>query len=477
MSSVFGSLVPPVELVAPGELGPVHFIAIGGAGMSGIARAYADLGVPVSGSDQADSAALRALAARGVRVQVGHAADQLGDARTVVVSSAIRDDNPELVEARRRGLRIWHRSAALGALMLGRRGIAVGGTHGKTTTTGMIAHILTALGREPGFVVGAPLATTGESSALGAGDAPFVVEADESDGSFLQYPASVAVVTNIEADHLDNWGTPEAYADGFRAFVARSDAAIVNLDDPMVARLFPGHTDGFGTGPGARWRITDVAAAGLGARAAIAGALLELQVPGLHNVFNAAAAVAACCTADPTIVPVEACRALGSFRGTHRRFMPVGAAGGVEVFDDYAHHPTELEATLGAARDGVAQRGGRVIAVFQPHLYSRTRDFADAFGRALALADEVVLMDVYGAREQPIEGVTSALIAAPCRAAGGVVHEVFEPDRAARVAAGLAHPGDLVLTLGAGDVTRLAPEIVRGLQERVAQGGMPGGAR
>ena len=203
------ALVQPVELAPAAEVGPVHFIAIGGAGMSGIAQAYADLGVAVSGSDRDDSAVLRKLAAAGVRTHVGHAADQLGDARTVVVSSAIKPGNVELDEAHRRGLRVWHRSAALGALMLGRRGVAITGTHGKTTTTGMVATMLGRVGADPGYVIGSPLAATGESAALGTGEA-FVVEADESDGSFLQYPAGIVVITNIEVDHLDNWGTAEA---------------------------------------------------------------------------------------------------------------------------------------------------------------------------------------------------------------------------------------------------------------------------
>lgn len=465
MSSVFGALVPPVELVAPDQLGPVHFIAIGGAGMSGIARAYADLGIAVSGSDQADSAALQELAARGVRVHVGHAADQLGEAQTVVVSSAIRADNPELVAARERGLRVWHRSAALGALMLGRPGIAVGGTHGKTTTSAMIAHILTELGREPGFVIGSPLATSGLSAELGRADAPFVVEADESDGSFLQYPARVAVVTNIEADHLDNWGTPEAYADGFRAFVDRAETAVLNLDDPAILSLFPTRLQGFGALPGAPLAIGEVTSAGFGTRSTLAGQPLKLIVPGHHNVANAAAAVGAVIAADPTISIAEAAGALATFRGTARRFTPVGQARGVDVFDDYAHHPTELAATLAAARVGATERGGRIIAVFQPHLYSRTRDFAAEFGQALTAADEVVLMDIYGAREEPMEGVSSALIADAARAAGSTVHEVHDRTQVPALVADLARSGDVVITLGAGDVTVEAPRIVTALAE------------
>ena len=476
MSSVFGALVPPVELIAPDRLGPVHFIAIGGAGMSGIAALYAELGVRVSGSDQANSPALQGLAERGVRVHVGHAADQLGDAETVVVSSAIAADNPELAAARERGLRIWHRSAALGALMLGRPGIAVGGTHGKTTTSAMVAHLLNGLGEQPGYVVGAPLAD-GPASALGAPDAPFVVEADESDGSFLQYPAEVVVVTNIEADHLDNWGTPQAYADGFRAFVAgaadRGGAAGLNADDPGTRAIFGDRARGFGTAPAAELRIGSVTAAGFGSTAELTvrdrAARLRLQVPGVHNVHNAAAALwAVRATLGADFDLARACAVLGEFRGTHRRFQPVGEAGGVRVFDDYAHHPTELVATLGAARAGLAGGPGRLIACFQPHLFSRTRDFAEEFGRALALADETVLMEIYPARERAADfpGVTGELLAEQTRAAGGSVRLVGDRAAVPAAVAELTRPGDVVLILGAGDVTRIAPEVVTAVEQR-----------
>ncbi|PFG67907.1 UDP-N-acetylmuramate--L-alanine ligase [Propionibacteriaceae bacterium ES.041] len=472
MSSVFGALVPPVELVAPDRLGPVHFIAIGGAGMSGIAALYAELGVQVSGSDQAASPALEMLAERGVRVHVGHAADQLGDAGTVVVSSAIAADNPELVAARARGLRIWHRSAALGALMLGRPGIAVGGTHGKTTTSAMVAHLLNGLGEQPGYVVGAPLAD-GPASALGAPGAPFVVEADESDGSFLQYPAEVAVVTNIEADHLDNWRTPQAYADGFGEFVGRARVAGLNADDPGTIAIFGARADGFGAAPGAGLRIGSVSAAGFGSTAEISlgqdRATLRLQVPGAHNVHNAAAALwSVRATLGERFDLTRACAVLGDFRGTHRRFSPVGEAGGVRVFDDYAHHPTELVATLSAARAGLAGTGGRLIACFQPHLFSRTRDFAAEFGRALALADETVLMEIYPAREraEDFPGVTSELLVEHARAAGGSVRLVTDRAVVPGAVAELARPGDVVLILGAGDVTRIAPEVVTAVEQR-----------
>ncbi|WP_229117160.1 UDP-N-acetylmuramate--L-alanine ligase [Enemella dayhoffiae] len=465
MSSVFGALVPPVELEPVDRLGPVHFIAIGGAGMSGIASLYAELGVPVSGSDQAASPQLDQLRGQGARVFVGHAAEQLGDAETVVVSSAITADNPELLAARERGLRIWHRSAALAALLLGRPGIAVGGTHGKTTTSAMVAHILTECGRQPGFVVGAPLAS-GRSSAIGAATAPFVVEADESDGSFLQYPAAVSVITNIEADHLDNWGSVEAYLAGFRDFAARADRVVGNLDDPQVVRLLPADGLGFGLAEQAALRIERVELAGFGSRALLSGVPLELRVPGAHNVANAAAAVLAahCVGVDLD----AACAALAGFRGTHRRFMAVGEAAGVRVFDDYAHHPTELRATLAAARAGLAGTDGRLIACFQPHLFSRTRDFAAEFGTALAAADEVVLMEVYPARERAADflGVNSALLAEHCAAAGGSVRLVSDRAAVPGAVAELARASDVVLTLGAGDVTRIAPEVVAALEQR-----------
>lgn len=463
------SLLEPVDLVDPRSLGAVHFIAIGGAGMSGIAALYADLGIRVTGSDQADSGNLAMLRRHGVTTFVGHAADQLGDAATVVISSAVRETNPELAEARRRGLRVWHRSAALGALMLGRPGVAVGGTHGKTTTSAMIAHVLNACETDGGYVVGAPLAT-GESARLGAPGSPFVVEADESDGSFLQYPAAVRVVTNIEADHLDNWVTAEAYAAGFVRFAAgATDVAVVDVDDvggaALAALLDPARVIGYGRTDAADARITEVSHDGTGVRGTIVIAggpvPLSLGVPGLHNLADATAALLVATRLG--IDPIRAAAALGDFRGAHRRFDPVGEVSGVRVVDDYAHHPTEIDAVLAAARD--AAGGGRVIACFQPHLYSRTRDFADAFGVALAAADEVVLMDIYGAREEPMPGVTSALVGDVTAARIGTqrVHPVTGHDEAARVLSTLARPGDLVLTIGAGDVTTVGPLVVEAL--------------
>ncbi|HHU38563.1 MAG TPA: UDP-N-acetylmuramate--L-alanine ligase [Propionibacterium sp.] len=463
-------LVEPVDLVPAAEVGPVHFIAIGGAGMSGIAQAYTDLGLQVSGSDRDDSAALRKLAAAGVRTHVGHDAAQLGDARTVVVSSAIKPGNPELDEALRRGLRVWHRSAALGALMLGRRGVAITGTHGKTTTTGMVATMLTRLGTDPGYVIGSPLATTGESAALGTGEA-FVVEADESDGSFLQYPAQVVVVTNIEADHLDNWGTPEAYVDGFvRMGAAEAVEVVVMTADERPSREVAASLRGlgktvltYGEAPDADIRLSDLeltpATTAATLRADDDEGRLVLAVPGRYNLHNAAAAYA---VGRALGLPGEALReALGTFTGTHRRFESKGEAAGVRVFDDYAHHPTEVAAVLHAARPRVVP-DGRLVACFQPHLFSRTRDFLDEFAAALALADVVVVCGIYPAREDAADfpGVTASALADRVR---GLGHDALVVEDLGDVAPALAEvvrEGDLVLTIGAGSVTTVGAELV-----------------
>ncbi len=461
------ALVEAVPLVPLSELGGVHFIAIGGAGMSGIAAAYADAGATVSGSDQADSAALRRLAEAGIEVHVGHDPANLGDARTVVVSSAIRESNVELAQARRRGLRVWHRSAALGALMLGRRGVSITGTHGKTTTTGMTAELLTALGADPGYVIGSPLASTGSSSRLGAGEA-FVVEADESDGSFLQYPSEVVAITNIEADHLDNWGTAENYFDGFVALATGPGVATVVLsaDDPGTRALRPRiEGDGrrvitFGESPDADIRLSDpvvdTAAAAATLTAADDAGPLRLAVPGRYNLHNAAAAYAIGRALGLDGPALRA--AAGTFRGTHRRFSFVGEVGGARIYDDYAHHPTEVRALLAAARPLAGD--GRLVVCFQPHLFSRTRDFAGDFGAALAAADEVIVLDVYPAREDPIPGVTGELVAEAARAAGAPVTYVADKGEAPGVLAGLLRPGDLALTVGAGDVTAVGPAAV-----------------
>ncbi len=462
-------LITPTEPVPLSELGRVHFIGIGGAGMSGIARIMLARGTEVSGSDSASSAALDELAALGAVVHTGHAAGQLADADTVVVSSAIRESNPELAEARRRGLRVLHRAAALASLMSGRRVIAVTGTHGKTTTTSMITTVLLETGAGPAYAIGGVLAATGAGAADGAGEY-FVAEADESDGSFLMYAPDVAVVTNVEADHLDNYGTEQAYRESFRAFLGKvtpGGLLVTSADDPGAAALLGRAGElglrviTVGTSPEAGYRVTNVTASGMETTFLVttgpeaAGTTVRLGVPGQHNALNAAAAFAV--AAELGIEPARAAGALASYRGAARRLEPKGEAGGVRVLDSYAHHPTELAADLRAAREvvGVAgPGGGRVIAVFQPHLYSRTRIFADAFGAALSLADEAVVLDVYAAREDPEPGVTGRLVA---DAVPGGAHYVPDFADVPKAVAALAAPGDLVLTMGAGDITRMGP--------------------
>jgi UDP-N-acetylmuramate--alanine ligase len=472
-------LVETVDLPEPADLGPVHFIAIGGSGMNGIATGFLQLGIRVSGSDRQDSAYLRTLQAAGARVYVGHAADQLGDAGTVVASSAIRDDNPELTEARRRGLRVLHRSAALGSLMLHRRGIAVAGTHGKTTTTAMIAQMLTGAGLDPSFVIGGALTGSKTGGHIGGGDV-MVVEADESDGSFLQYPAEIAVVTNIDPDHLSNWGTAERYADGFFRFATGPAVRllVVSADDPgavaLTTRVRQRAVNGagsleivtFGKSSDADVRISGAEFAGTGSRFEIgtgdARGSVTLSVPGDYNVRNAAASYA---VARWLGVPDEQIRVqLSAYRGTYRRFQLIGTVDGIRVFDDYAHHPTEVANTLAAARTGVGD--GRVVVCFQPHLYTRTRDFWRELSGALELADQAIVMDVCGDREDPIPGIDGRMVADAVTP--GTAEVTYEPvwDEAAPTVARIARPGDLVITVGCGDVTKVAPRIVAELERR-----------
>ncbi|WP_040161713.1 UDP-N-acetylmuramate--L-alanine ligase [Nigerium massiliense] len=470
------ALVTPVPTEPAAEVGPVHFIAIGGAGMSAIAAAYNELGVRVSGSDQADSANLRHLVDAGVDAHVGHDPAQLGDAETVVISSAVRESNVELAEARRRGLRVWHRSAALAGLMVGRRGVAISGTHGKTTTTGMCATMLIGAGGDPSYVIGSPLSTTGKSSHLGDGDA-FVIEADESDGSFLQYPAEIVVITNVESDHLDNWGTPEAYHEGFVQLGSAGTVrvAITNADDEgarwVAERLRAAgkRVVTYGEAADADVRFSDCSFDGAGSTAQLDApgdsGPLRLKVPGRFNVSNAAAAYAVGRELGADGPALR--RAAEAFGGTDRRFQFVGEAAGVRIYDDYAHHPTELHATLTAARPRAAQ--GRLVACFQPHLFSRTAQFADEFGAALAGADEVMVLGIYAAREDPMPGVTGELVADAARAHGASVHYVEDVHDAAPALADLVRVGDLVLTLGAGDVTTVGPALLELL--RAAEAG------
>ncbi|QFZ22578.1 UDP-N-acetylmuramate--L-alanine ligase [Saccharothrix syringae] len=460
----------------------VHLVGIGGAGMSGIARILLARGAQVSGSDAKDSRTVLALRAQGAAVAVGHDGanlDQLpGGPTAVVVSTAIREDNPELVAARERGVTVLRRAEALAALMVGHRVACVAGTHGKTSTTSMLTVALQHCRVDPSFAIGGDLNESGANAHQGTGGV-FVAEADESDGSFLCFSPSVAVVTNVEADHLDHHGTVEAYVAVFDSFLQRIEpdgVLVVCADDPGSAALAERaaklgvRVRPYGraaTGPGAA-RVVDYQPEGggglvkvelaAGAEGGADGAVLEVRVavPGEHMAGNAVAALLAALElgADPAGV----LEGLAAFGGVRRRFEFKGRAAGVRVYDDYAHHPTEVAAQLTAARPVAGE--GRLVVVFQPHLYSRTRLFADEFGAALALADEVVVLDVYGAREDPQPGVTGALVAERVPLAEGRVH--YEPsfDRVPALVAGLVGDGDVVVTMGAGDVTVLGPEII-----------------
>jgi UDP-N-acetylmuramate--alanine ligase len=473
---------PATASTDPSRTGPVvlaqrvHLIGIGGAGMSGIARILLARGAEVSGSDAKQSRAVLALQALGARVGVGHDAANLPQApATVVVSSAIRASNPELAAARERGLQVVHRAQALAALTAGRRLAAVTGTAGKTSTTSMLTVALQHCGLDPSFAIGGDLASSGSGAHEGTGDI-FVAEADESDASFLAFSPRVAVVTNVEADHLDHYGSPAAYLAAFESFLDRivpGGALITCADDPGAANL-AGIAEArgvpvrrYGRAAGADALLTDFRPDGTGSRIALrhAGAehLLRLSVPGEHMALNALGALLAGVElgADaPTLLA-----GLAAFDGVRRRFEFIGRTGGVAVYDDYAHHPTKVAAQLRAARDVVAGRG-RVLVAFQPHLYSRTREFAAAFGAALGLADEVVVLQVYGAREDPEPGVSGALVAEAVTLPADRVHYVPRWEEVPAVVAGVARSGDLVITMGAGDVTVLAPEILLELERR-----------
>jgi UDP-N-acetylmuramate--alanine ligase len=473
------------EVLAVERLGPVHLIGIGGVGMSGIARLLLARGVRVSGSDARESAALDGLRAAGADVSVGHRADQVPAEATVVVSTAVRADNPELVEARARGLRVLHRSEALAALMLGHRAVAVAGTHGKTTTTGMLTVLLRVCGLDPSFAIGGELTESGLGAFEGSGEV-FVAEADESDGSFLLYRPEVAIITNVEPDHLDHYGSVEAVEAAFEAFCDRVTAGglLVACGDDDGVRRVVGRAAGrlaersvgieyYGIGARNDVRVVALEQTAAGVRFGLqelqddAGPStvgpLTLRVPGAHNALNAAAAWVA--ARHFGVDGGQALAALSTgFGGTRRRFEAKGEAGGIRVVDDYAHHPTEVEAVLRAARSMAT--GGRIIAVFQPHLYSRTRIFAAEFGAALGLADEAVVLDVYAAREDPEPGVSGELIVAQVPLpAGRVAYCPLAGDAVAEVVS-RARRGDVVLTLGAGDVTGLGPQILRALRGR-----------
>ena len=455
-----------------------HFIGIGGAGMSGIAKILAMRGSRVAGSDSRDSATAQALRDLGVTVHIGHAAAHLApDASCVVVSSAIREDNPELAAARERGIPVVHRSDALAALMTGRRAIAVAGTHGKTTTTSMLAVSLSTLGLDPSYAIGGDLDAPGSNAHHGGGEI-FVAEADESDRSFHRYAPEVAVVLNVELDHHANYASIEEIHESFETFAGRivPGGTLVVCADHAGARELVSRVAGradlrivtYGESADADVRILRIVQHGLTSEvtvvlpAATTGEAAEreitftVSVPGRHYAHNAVAALTAGVALG--VPAAELAPALASYTGVKRRLQSKGTAAGVQVIDSYAHHPTEIAADLEAIRGGAGE--GRVLVVFQPHLFSRTQQLADEMGEALALADACVVLDIYPAREDPIPGVTSALIVDAAAARGADVTAEHDKDAIPEVIAGMAKPGDLVLTMGAGDVTDLGPKIL-----------------
>ena len=457
---------PDPTVVLPDELGALHFVGIGGSGMSGIARLFLAAGHTVSGSDLRETATVEALRELGATVHIGHDAGNVGAADALVVTSALWQDNPEYRLALERGIPVLHRSQALNWLISGRRLVAVAGAHGKTTSTGMIITALLELEADPSFVNGGVIGGLDVSSAAGSGEL-FVVEADESDGSFLLYDTAVALITNVDADHLDHYGTHEAFDAAFVEFADRaSELVVISSDDAGARRVHAGlrhpRVVTFGEHADAEVRVHSIATDGpvaFSIRYRGADYSTRLTVPGHHNALNAAGAFAVLVG-----LGFDAQRALdgiAGFAGTERRFQLHGTVRGVSVYDDYAHHPTEVAAALSAARTVVGD--GRIIAVHQPHLYSRTRLMAGDFARVYEeLADETIVLDVYGAREDPEPGVTGALVADRFADPG---HVAYLPDwqQAADRAASLARDGDFVITLSCGDVYRIIPQILDSL--------------
>jgi len=478
----------PLEVVPAAEdLGRIHFVGIGGVGMAPVARIAVERGLPVSGSDIKRTAAIDALSAAGAVVRIGQAPENLDGVDTVVATTGVRPDNVELVEATRRGLRIVHRATALAALMVGRTAVLVAGTHGKTTTTSMLAVALDVLGLDPSYAIGGEIGASGISGRSGGGEV-FVAEADESDGTFRHYEPDIAVVTNVELDHTDYFASLDDVHKAFVSFVDRlkpGGLLVVCADDPgavavgRVARdsgirvVWYGETD-HADDQTVDYRIVDVELAAdaaaqkpgyarFGVEAGGRTHRLELGVPGRYNVANATAAFAVLdeLGADLALVPA----AIAAFGGARRRMELKGSAAGVRVYDDYMHHPTEIAATLAAFR--ALAGDGRVIVAFQPQRFSRAQTFLREYGAPLGAADAVVVMEVYpGSGEDPIPGVTGAVIAADVPLPTECV--VFEPDSGAVAArlANWARPGDVVVTAGAGDVTTLGPRILELLGAR-----------
>ena len=449
----------------------IHFIGIGGAGMSGLARIALSHGITVSGSDAKDSSVVIALSALGATVATSHEAAHVDGADLVVYSTAISASNPERVRAAELKIPILTRAAALAVLMSESKSVAVAGTHGKTTTSSMLAVALQACAADPSFAIGGTITASGSNAHRGTGEI-FVAEADESDGSFIEYHPFAAIVTNVEHDHVDFFPTPESVAQAFRDFAAtiKAEGFLTYCADDAGSVALAGSTKNvelisYGVSEGADLHIDQIELMTMGssARAVWNGKTvghIELQVPGHHNLLNAAGVLATGLKLG--FGAAELLTGLGTFRGTGRRFELKGTVHGVRVIDDYGHHPTEIQVTLEAARRYAAD--GRLIVIFQPHRYSRTQAFASAFAAVLDTADRAIVLEVYAASEKPIDGVTSKLITQHMKIGEYIPNFVEVTDSVIE----MAQPGDVIMTLGAGDVSSLAPIIVDGLNRRFA---------
>ena len=457
---------PDFTQAVPDQLGTVHFIGIGGSGMSGIARILIGMGHVVTGSDLRDSSNVAALRELGAKIYIGHDQSHLGNPDTVVVTSALWPTNPEYLLAKERGIPVIHRSQALAKLASSKRLIAVAGAHGKTTSTGMVITALMSMGQDPSFVNGGVINSVGQSSSSGTGEL-FVIEADESDGSFLLYDTAISLITNVDPDHLDHYGSIEAFHKVFADFANKSkELVVISSDDhgaKEVAKLITKPMITFGEAKEATVRVQNIRE---DARVSFELVYKEekssakLILAGRHNALNAAGAVA-------TLVSLgfdfqASVLEVAKFEGTERRFELRGQERGVSVYDDFAHHPTEVQAALNGARAVVGS--GKLITVFQPHLYSRTRLFAKEFAQVLAESDEVVLLDIYAAREDPEPGVTGELILNNF-SDQSKIHYAPNWEEASAKAASLADSGDFIVTMGCGDVYRMVPQLLQALKK------------